>query len=96
MPCHGPDTTGEDMKHLRDRVDELTRLLCAQCNRLEDLEEKSGWSPNLFTEDVRVWWQQHKKQDEERNRIEELQKEARREKLREQIQDLQQELENMK
>ena len=69
MPCNdgGIPDYSSDYSRAKARLDEITNLLCLQC---QILESKQILMHNL----VWQWWKQHKKQDEQRRKNEKKQK----------------------
>lgn len=76
MPC----SSGEGPNYYEDtsKIDHLTNMLCGLCTRIENTD--SGY---LLEDDESLmkWWDQHKKEDNERKALEESL--AKRQKLKE-------------
>lgn len=69
MPCRyegddwGGAVTRDYENSLRKQLDELTRLLCGLCTKLD--KERFG-----MPDDVRIWWRQHQARDQARRKRE--------------------------
>lgn len=71
MPCR-TETPEEEEQRRRDELDKLTRLLCESCQCLEDSMMAAEQGVDFFTDELRQWWEDHKKADEARKRREEV------------------------
>lgn len=61
MPCRdGGPSEYEVRTNLQDDVDQLTRMLCSLCRKVEEYDEPE------MPHNVRVWWNDHKEADERR------------------------------
>lgn len=87
MPCNDGGTMGrwyeeqslidEREKHRKtqERLDLATRLLCGLMTKLEASEPQDGFTwEELVSEELKSWWVEHRKWDEERIRLEEATK----------------------
>lgn len=89
MPCtydNIPDTNEAYKKDL----DKLTQLLCETCSLLENKPDFK-WSENLKT-----WWTDHKKSDEEKEKLLRAAKEVERRMLEKNIKEAELKLNNLK
>lgn len=48
---------------LKFRNDFLSKLLCESCNTLQGIEKFTNGT-SLFSDDLKTWWEHHKKCDE--------------------------------
>lgn len=73
MPCAsdcGPSDS-QRIHELRDKLDNLTRMLCAQCQLLEKkVVTHSIGDDDLMTDETRAWWEAHKAADAKREQRE--------------------------
>lgn len=65
MPCYDPrsDPREEIQEFQRDKINNLTRLLCLSCKFLEE----KGFVISKEFPDLYYWWSEHKKLDKERH-----------------------------
>ena len=65
MPCIDPGADGRERTELRDKVDNLTAMLCAVCEQLTG-------HVGVFIVDphAKLWWERHVRQDAERRKAE--------------------------
>lgn len=69
MPCYD-DRPGKDHKEAIAKVNTLTDMLCRACRKVTGYEQAQSEYFNrsvyLLPQDVRAWWEQHKKDDAKR------------------------------
>lgn len=68
MPCMDGGPSYDDYDRMRDEISELSIILCAIC---EDLENENKPIPNRAI----IWWEEHKEADRKREAKEEAEKE---------------------
>jgi hypothetical protein len=71
MPCNQPQNYNieydyYDLQLLKIRSEQLDKLTAMLCEFLGKVENQSV----LLTEDLKVWWEQHKKDDDQRLKLE--------------------------
>lgn len=66
MPCRDEgayDSYGAEQK---EKLDKVTRLLCALCKHIEDYEGVGIYISNVENGELKTWWEAHKKADAKR------------------------------
>jgi hypothetical protein len=66
MPCRDNGGPYTDAYEYQKKIDELTRLLCALCERVENQQRMVNVRLVTFPEEVGTWWGEHKRKDAER------------------------------
>jgi hypothetical protein len=74
MPCNdgGPPAYYDAYEDQRRRSDELARMLCRLCRRIEELDPDKDYALDLSTHLIQndsklsTWWKEHQEQDAKR------------------------------
>ena len=64
MPCHDPGAAEAQSVKDREKINGLTRMLCALCDLQIEYEDTSKFLD--LVPGLRGWWEQHKADDAER------------------------------
>lgn len=65
MPCS--DSRSYDDTLVKEKMDKLTRMLCAACRLIEsEWNAIPNWMPEL--DELVLWWDEHKVLDERRKK----------------------------
>lgn len=66
MPCY--DSRSADLlPDAKKEIDRLTDMLCRALKHGCELDYSDGSAFDTFPEDIKAWYEKHKKEDEKRN-----------------------------